>query len=287
MSTSSGARLAGTALAPPSAVSPDPVALRAPHRPPPALAPGPPNATAIARRVGHRPWPLPREPWLVLQSWRDVLFAHWPVPAERLRPLVPRELVLDLFEGVAFVALTPLRITRLRPRFFPELPGLEFPELNLRTYVRCGERRGVYFFSLDAASWLAVLAARLVYALPYYRADMNVAPRAGWFRFTSRRLARPAELDLRFRPEGPAFRAEPGTLDEFLIERYALFTVPRPGKVVRTDIHHLPWELHRAEAQVATETVAAAHELELSGPPPLLHYAPRQDTLIYRPRRVV
>ncbi len=131
--------------------------------------------------TAHRPWPLASGPWIIQQTWNDLLFLHWPVPAESLRPLVPSALPLDTFNGQCWVAVAPFHMTGVRPRWTPPLPGLSaFPELNVRTYVNFGGKPGVFFFSLDAGSLIAAQAARMTYHLPYFWARMNVAPRDGW-----------------------------------------------------------------------------------------------------------
>lgn len=243
---------------------------------------------AIEKDVAHRPFPLPEGPWIMFQSWRELLFAHWPVPVEQLRPLVPSELVLEEFGGSAWIGLTPFRLTDLHARFLPPVPGLsEFPEMNLRTYVRVGDRPGIYFFSLDAASTLAVLGARIGYRLPYYRAGMRIDSRDGWVHYRSRRRdPSGAEFAGRYRPAGPVFQAERGTLEHFLAERYALYTVPGSGRILRGDIHHRPWPLQPAEAEIERNTVPAAHGITLPEREPLLHYAARQDTLVWPPKLV-
>lgn len=238
--------------------------------------------------MGHRPFPLPREPWLLFQSWRDLLFAHWPVPVWQLRALVPESLEIDAHEGQAWVGLTPFRMVGLRPRGLPPVPRLSsFPEMNLRTYVRHRGRTGIHFFSLDAASRLAVLGARLSYRLPYYYAAMAAIRKDGWIAYRSHRLGTPgAELVARYRATGPVFRPAPGSLERFLVERYALFAVPSRGTVLRAEVHHLPWELQPAEAELTRNTVPAAHGIELPPDPPLLHFAARQDTLVWPRHRV-
>lgn len=221
------------------------------------------------------------------QSWRDLLFAHWPLPHGEVRPHVPPALELETFEGSAWIGLTPFRVEGLRPRYLPPIPGLSsFPELNLRTYVRIGDRPGVWFFSLDAASTPAVLAARASYRLPYRRARMSVEERDGWIRYAMRRRGGDAEFVARYRPAGPAGTAESGTLAHFLVERYALYAAPREGRLLRADIHHPPWPLRPARAEIERESVSAAAGLRLPDRPPVLHFSGRQDTVVWRPRRV-
>lgn len=246
----------------------------------------------IETETGHRPWPLPAGRWIMRQSWCELLFAHWPLRPDALRSVVPPQLVLDQFDGRAWVSVAAFRLTDLRARGLPTLPGLsEFLELNLRTYVRVGDAPGVYFFSLDATSRLAVKGARIFYRLPYFHAEMHMETREGWIHYRSRRYrdgdaAGNAEFAGRYRPAGPVFNALPGSLDHFLVERYALYTTLSTGEVLRADIHHPPWPLQEAEAEITRNTVATAHGIRLPAQAPLLHFAGRQDTLVWRPGRV-
>jgi uncharacterized protein len=220
------------------------------------------------------------------QSWRNQLFAHWRVSEDVLRPLIPEPLVLDQFDGQAFVGLTPFRLSDLQIGPLPPLPvASDFLEVNVRTYVRYGGKSGVFFFSLDASSQVAVLGARFTFDLPYFHADMQLSrASAEWFEYRSRRLGDVrAELAVRYRPNGSVFNAVPGTLDYFLIERYALFTVPDPQRVMCVDIHHAPWNLQAAFAEFTSNTMAAAANIPLPPEPPLLHYADRQDAMIWAP----
>lgn len=246
------------------------------------------DPASLTDRVGHRPWPLPDGPWVLFQSWRDLLFAHWPVPAEHLRSLVPSGLEVDTFDGSGWVGLTPFRLMGLRARWLPPVPGLSsFPEMNLRTYVRVGERPGIHFFSLDAASRLAVAGARALYRLPYHRARMTMERRGDWIRYRSRRVSNPdAEFAGRYRPVGRVGRAGPGTLEAFLTERYALYTVLGDGTVLRGQIHHPPWPLQEAEADIRRNGVPQAHGIRLPDRPPLLHFSARQDTLVWPPETI-
>lgn len=238
----------------------------------------------IEREVAHRPWPLPSGPWVMFQSWRELLFAHWPVDPGVLRPLVPSALELDPFDGRAWIGLTPFWLTGLRARLLPPLPGTSsFPEMNLRTYVRVEDRPGIFFFSLDAGNLLAILGARLGYGLPYYSAQMQIEKRDGWIHCSSRRRASEARFIGRYRPSGPKFVPQEGSLEHFLVERYALYRVFSSGRILRGEIHHRPWLLQPAEAEIEQNTVPAAHGIELPTDPPLLHYSARQDTLVWPP----
>lgn len=237
---------------------------------------------SIMDTTRHRPWPMPASPWLMTQSWHDLLFAHWPVDAVVLRTRVPAVFELDLFEGQAWIAVVAFRMTNVAPRGIPALPWLSaFPELNVRTYVRAGGKPGVYFFSLDAANPVAVLVARTLAHLPYHTASMSVEERDGWIHYASRRRtsrkANPAELTARYRPIGDVQEPAGGTLEYFLTERYCLFTVDGSFHARRLDIHHPPWPLQRAEAEITVNTMAEASGLTVPPVAPLLHFAKRQD----------
>jgi uncharacterized protein YqjF (DUF2071 family) len=242
------------------------------------------NANAVLAESGHRPWPLPDAPWIMEQSWQRLLFMHWAVPVDLVRRLVPAQLPLDLHAGGAYVGIAAFEIRGLRFRGLPPIPGTDdFPELNLRTYVTIDQKPGVYFFSLDAASQLAVWGARLGFGLPYFKADMNIAASGAWIDFSSRRQEAPdVGVDVRYRSVGKPYQAAPGTLDHFFVERYALYTV-RDRKAVRCDIHHPPWTLTGAEAELRHNTLPAAHGVVPLGSGPHLHFAARQDTLVWAP----
>lgn len=242
------------------------------------------DTAAIEATVDHRPWPMPRGPWVLFQSWRNLLFLHWPVPTSVLRPLVPAPLELDLHEGEAWVGITPFGLHDFRPRALPALPTISsFPELNLRTYVRARGKPGIHFFSLDAGSALAVAGARTFFRLPYHRADMGIEEREGEVRFRSRRMDDEARFTARYSPTDHASEPQPGTLEHFLTERYAFFVVLRSGQILQTEIHHRPWPLQPAEAEVQENTLPETHGLPAPGASPLLHFSRQQDTLLWMP----
>jgi uncharacterized protein YqjF (DUF2071 family) len=257
----------------------------------------------LLRCTEHRPWPLPQGPWIMRQTWNDLLFAHWAVTPEYLRPLVPAELKLDTFNGRCWVALTPFFMTGVTVRGVPPIPGFsQSPELNVRTYVTVNGKPGVYFFSLDIFNIVACAGARMLYGLPYFYAYMGHARRGGWIEYFCGRvdrdradprfhgnvapdpalLATPAEFRARYRPTSDVFTAPPGTLEHFLAERYCLYVVDH-GHILRAEIHHVPWPLQRAEAQIAANSMALADSIHLPDTPPHLLFARSLDVLVWLP----
>jgi uncharacterized protein YqjF (DUF2071 family) len=166
----------------------------------------------------------------------------------------------------------------------PPVPILSsFPELNVRTYVMVGGKPGIYFFSLDADSRPAVSGARRSHRLPYFRADMSVRRAAGHVQYESERTSAdgpPACFEATYRQRGNTFVAQSGSLEHWLTERYCAYTVDEQGKVLRADIHHRPWKLSAAEADLRVNTMTASLGIELDGAP-LLHMSSRQDTLLW------
>jgi uncharacterized protein YqjF (DUF2071 family) len=222
-------------------------------------------------------------------TWRDLLFAHWPVPAASLRPVVPRQFEIEKFDHSAWIAVVPFLMTGLRLGWMPPAPGLSRTlELNLRTYVRHGPHSGVYFFSLDAQSWPAVIAARIAYALPYFHAHMRQLYEGDAIRYESRRshLGAPgATLIVRCRPVGDPYLSLPGSLEHWLTERYTFFTANRSGAVIRGDIRHARWPLQRAEAEFQLNAMTAQIGLRLPDERPLLHFVRRLDVMFSPPSK--
>ena len=227
--------------------------------------------------LDRRPWPPPPGPWVMTQTWTNLLFAHWPVSAETLRALVPAELELDTYAGQPWVGVVPFAMSRVYPRGTFPVPWLSrFLEMNVRTYVTLGGKPGVFFFSLDAANSAAVALARRFFRLPYYHARMRLKERAGWIQYRSYRIhpgAPPAEFEARYRPTGEAYASQPGSLESWLTDRYCLYTVAPRGGVYRGEIHHAHWPLQPAEAEITANTVALASGLRLPATAPILHFA--------------
>lgn len=242
------------------------------------------------RHTAHRPWPLLARPWIMAMEWHDLLFAHWPVRPEQLRPWLPPGLVLDTWEGYAWLGVVPFMMRGVRPRLAPAVGALSrFPELNLRTYATLNGYPGVWFFSLDAASRPAVRAARLAFHLPYFDAVMRCVPLGEGVDYASRRVhagAAPASFRGSYGPAGPAYASAPGSLEHWLTERYCLYAADRRGRIWRGDVHHKPWPLQPAWAELAENRMADRLRIDLHGAPALLHFSRRIDVIAWAPERV-
>jgi uncharacterized protein len=241
--------------------------------------------TRILKEVAHRPWPMPDRPWVMTQTWHDLLFAHWTADPKELRVKVPAAFELDLFQGMAWIGVVPFHMTNVAPRGVPSIPWVSaFPELNVRTYVRVDNRPGVFFLSLDAGSTLAVQAARSLLNLPYHSASMTVSPATNGVEYRRRRDSDPrAEFNATYAPTGDTLVATPASLDYFLTERYCLYNVNRSGQPYRLEIHHPPWPLQPARADLHLNTMAHANGVRLPDEPPVLHFAERQDMVAWAP----
>jgi hypothetical protein len=242
----------------------------------------------ILEETAHRPWPKPREPWIMSQTWNDLLFAHWPIAVDVLRPKVPSGLEIDVYDGSAWLGIVPFHMTNVAPRFTPALPWLSaFPELNVRTYVRVGHKPGVYFFSLDASNPVAVHTARIVFHLPYFTADMHVDVSTDCVKYSSQRRGYSnLVFEAEYRPTGPPAPPVPGSREEFLTERYCLYAADSSGRLHRLEIHHPPWPLQRADAVISRNTMAEAAGIALPNAMPLFHFSKRQDMVAWPMHRI-
>ena len=243
----------------------------------------------ILKNTVHRPWSWPRGPWIMKQEWHDLLFAHWAVPVETLRPLIPPALEIDTFGGRAWLGVVPFRMSGVRMRSTPAVPGFSrFPELNVRTYVVRDGKPGVWFFSLDAANAVAVSGARTFFHLPYFLAAMSCTEESEWIHYESRRKDRrgsAASLKARYRAVGDVFHATPGSIEHFLAERYCLYTADEKGRIICCEIHHPPWALQLAEATLEENTMAAAAGITIADlKPELRHFSRHQEVVVWPPQ---
>jgi uncharacterized protein YqjF (DUF2071 family) len=228
-----------------------------------------------------QPTRRPDQPVQGYQSWRSLAFLHWPVPVEALRPLVPRPLSIDTHDGVAWLGIVPFVMQAVRPwTWWPKALAFNFLECNLRTYVHLnGAGPGVWFFSLEAASRLAVWAARAGWSLPYHFADMHMATTDDLTSYRTRRRSG-VELQASWRITAERGISRPGTLEFFLFERYLLYSARR-GRLKIGQVHHAPYPVWDAELQHCEQTLTTAAGLPPLVGAPLCHASPGVDVEIF------
>jgi len=241
-------------------------------------------------RTSHKPRPLPAGRWAMTQRWNDLLFAHWPIPAAKIEAQLPEWLEADTHQGSAWLGAVPFWLDRIKVRGVPSIPGLRnFPDLNLRTYVRdrYTGTPGIYFFSVDSSNLLAVAAARVIYRLPYCLAEMHLEQRSEReFAFYSRRRFRrePVIFKALYRGLGPSRKTvevRSGSFEYFMSERPCVFSVNRAGQPIRSNLHHIAWPLEEARAEIERNDLANAAGIELPDVEPVLHYSRRLAVYVW------
>ena len=231
-------------------------------------------------------------------TWRDALFCHWAVEPAVVEESLPDRLSVATHEGDAYLGVVGFEMEDIRPRGAPV--GLSFPELNLRTYVAGPDGPGIYFYNLDAEDRLGVSVARRLFALPYYRAEMDLrrqpvaAERGDVARdgpayrvhLQSDRVhpgVPSAEFDATYEPVGEVYEAESGSLNAFLVENYRFYA--QGNRLYAGVIDHAPWPLQRGEVTLRTNTLFEANGFDHPGGDPIVHYSEAVDVTADRIRR--
>lgn len=258
------------------------------------------TAGSLLYSVEHRPWLPPDAQWLFSQNWNDLLFAHFAMDPPTLRRLVPEALTLDLYDGVAWLTISPCCASHVRPSGVPPLPGISyFPKVNLRTYVTMQGKPGLFYFSVDAANLSAVWPARIFFRMPYWHAAIHISGATFHARsseektihFRSSRLHGPAatngpvKFDVIYSPQSEPERARHGSLDEFLTERYCVYSWNR-RRYYRTEIHHQPWALQRTSIEIRANSMAEPFGLTLPRTPDLCHFSRSLKMLAWAPQTI-
>jgi len=253
------------------------------------------NPPTLADRLALRERPSGSP--LMHQQWGDLLFMHWPVPAEVIQPYLPPRLRVDTHDGQAWLAIVPFRMWDVRSRVTPPVPGVrEFLELNVRTYVHLDGVPGVWFFSLDATNALAVWAARTFFHLPYFRARLSLErPAPDQLRYVGHRVhngAPDAHFTATWQLGAALPPVEPGSLTFFLTERYCLYAAAggaAPGqgeRLYRGRIAHAPWPLREIELLNFQSDLIEQHGLPVPVGAPVLHAGGPLSVDLWQLRRV-
>ncbi|WP_066289911.1 YqjF family protein [Bacillus sp. FJAT-29937] len=231
----------------------------------------------------HRPFPLPSKNWIMRQTWRNLLFIHWPIPSEILRKHIPSSLEIDTFNGSAWLGIIVFLMDGIYPRGLSNLSILpKFQEVNVRTYVKCNGKSGIYFLSLDVCDWASYTIAKRWLRLPYHSSQISIEKKGKNFHFESiRKRNTEITLDGIYTPLEEVYLPNEGTLDHFLTERYCFFSSSNGTHTYCLEIHHQPWKLQKAELEINHNTLFAPLNIDVSEVRPISHYSIGTDSLIW------
>ena len=226
------------------------------------------------------PRPRPKKRINGYQSWRNLTFLHWEIASEELEPLLPSGLKLDLFEGKAYIGIVPFEMKNIRPAWCPQVLGFNFLETNVRTYVIHNQEPGVYFFSLDANSYIAVKVARWIWHLPYFHSAMTLSNKDAIYNYTLKRTDK-VQSQIKIEVGETLPPSEADSLEYFLLERYLLFTELR-GQLLRGQVHHIPYPVRQAELIDFEDQLLEINNIAgISSSPDLVHFSQGVDVEIY------
>ena len=230
----------------------------------------------------HRPWPLPDRRWLLRQTWLNLAFLHWEIDYQDLRKRIPSALDIDLYEGKAWIAIVPFDMHGVTLRHCPTFdPISNFPEINVRTYVTCNGRPGVWFFSLDVPSKLAVWAARTFFNLPYRHGYVKIQDEGDAFQYSSE--VSDDRFQARYQPHHHE-KFGKRSFEIWATERYCLYCQGSKGQLYRTEVHHRQWPLQAASVDILDNTLLS--DFEIGEMHPSVLYSESIDVVAYWPERI-
>lgn len=239
----------------------------------------------LMNEVVHSSWSLPSKYWIMQQNWRNLLFLHWPIPPEKLRPHIPSSLQIDTFNGSAWLGVILFVLEGIYPRgisFFSLTP--KFPEINVRTYVKYDGKPGIYFLSIDVANWASLKIAKRWYRLPYHSAQISIRKEGKTFHCHSIRKGNantPILFEGKYVPVSEVFFPKEGTLEHWLTERYCLYSSNNGVNIYCGEIHHQPWPLQKAKIEIVRNTLFTPFHFDLSEVKPIAHYSTGVDSLMW------
>lgn len=237
--------------------------------------------------VAHRSWPLPSTNWIMKQSWRDVLFIHWPVSPDILRPYIPSSLNIDILDGCAWVGVVVFVMQGIYPRGLPTISVTpKFSEVNVRTYVEYEGKPGVYFLSLEVGDWASLTIAKKWYHLPYQHADISIEKKGQTYYYESIRKGNTTITSKgMYTPLLDECIPKEGTLDHWLLERYCLYSTNSQTNLYCGEIHHRPWTLQKVKVEIMKNTLFTSFNMDLDIEP-IYHFSKGIDTLFWNIKRV-
>jgi uncharacterized protein YqjF (DUF2071 family) len=240
--------------------------------------------------VTHRPWPIISKNWIIRQSWSNLLFTHWPISAELLRPHIPRSLQIDTFDGTAWLGVVVFVMDGIYLRGLSALSLTpKFAEINVRTYVQCNGKPGVYFMSLDVADWASLMFAKRWYRLPYKAAQISFQKEGRTFFCQSLRKEKakvPIGFHANYIPDSRVYFSKKEMFDHWLTERYCFFSTDTRGNIYCGEIHHQPWPLQKVEIEICRNSLFTPFQFDLSEEKPIVHFSKGLDSLFWNIKRL-
>lgn len=236
------------------------------------------NDKFILKEVSHRPWPIPNRNWVWYQEWNEVVFLHWPVPIDWLKPRIPKSLKIDLFEGQSWISFVAFTMENVRPAYLPAFSPLSnFQELNIRTYVIADDKPGVYFLSIEAGKKSACWLADALSGLPYQFANMSRKDQL----FQSHNVKTGNSFKAQYQVGN---QVKGDGLDQWLTERYCLYQ-DFPNGTFRYEVHHQPWALHQVELKSWDIQYQGYHEI-VTSLPQRYHFSPGVPILAFSKEKI-
>jgi uncharacterized protein YqjF (DUF2071 family) len=240
--------------------------------------------------VTHRPWPIISQNWIIRQSWSNVLFIHWPISAELLRPHIPRSLEIDTFDGTAWMSVVVFVMEGIYLRGLSALSVTpKFAEINVRTYVHLDGKPGVYFMSLDVGDLASLMIAKRWYRLPYKAAQISFQKEGRTFLCQSLRKGKsnvPIGFHGNFIPLSGVYLSKKEMFDYWLTERYCFFSANKRGNIYGGEIHHQPWPLQKVEIEICRNSLFTPFQFDLSEEKTIAHFSKGLDTLFWNIKRL-
>lgn len=243
------------------------------------------NYLDLINDIAHRSSPLPSKNWVMKHTWSNLLFLHWPIHPSKLRPYIPSPLQIDTYDGFAWLGVVVFVIEGIYLRGLSNISLVPIiQEVNVRTYVRYGEKTGVYFLSLDANHWSTYTIAKHWYRLFYHPAKISIQDKENIFHIESIRKGKaetPIMLKGMYTPLAAEYIPKVGMVDHWVTERYCLYSTRNGKDIYCAKIHHRPWVLQQAEFEIETNTLFMPFYMDLRGAKPIAHFSKGVDALIW------
>ena len=241
------------------------------------------NIDYIFNSTDHRPWPLPKEQWVFRQTWSELAFIHWEIEEEELKKYIPPSIEIDKYEGKSYIGVVPFNMKGVTKRGYPAPKWIsDFPEINVRTYVKYNNKPGVLFFSLDVPSQIAVWIGRIQFHLPYFKAKMLVKTQNDTTHYFHKRNN--IEFEAVYTAKG-RLKCEKNSFENWATERYCLYSHNKAGDIFCADVHHEQWPLESVDIDIKKNTLLSG--LTVGKQHPTVLYSKSLDVAVYSIQKVL